>query len=95
MKLVKYKDPTGWLRQAYVAYERQPVEQGVPFNPPDLTPLALDEAEAKKLNNALVEAGLITHLNVLEAGGQLTSILTRQGLKHLRRQVITLYKLDR
>lgn len=92
LNLVKYTDKQGWTRQAYVPSGVSP-ERGLPYNPPDVTGLNIDIEDQIRLHNALVERGLITYQDVLDSAGGLKSLLTQLGLLHIRRELITLYKL--
>ena len=95
MKILKYEDTEGYIRHSWVKDGDDNPKYGIPQNPPDLSSLNLEPEVQKELHNALVESKIFTHLDVLNSGGGVTSILTRMKLKHLRQQVLILYKLAR
>lgn len=95
MKLLQYTDKDGYVRNSWVKDGDKVPTYGIPHDPPDLTDLELTDTDRRELHNALVEAGLFTHPDVLRSGSGVTNILKRLGLGHLRRQVLTLYKLAR
>lgn len=95
MKLLKWTDDDGFLRQSWVKEDDITPRYGIPHEPPDLASLCLPPGQQRELHNRLVESGLITHLDVINSGAGVTSILRQMKLKHLRQQVLLLYKLDR
>lgn len=95
MILIQYKDDNGFICQSFVKKKSDNPIQGISYNPPNLDSLKLSLDQQKELNNALINSGLITFQDVLESGGSVTGILKRLKLVHLRRQLITLYKLDK
>ena len=94
MKLLKWTDASGLMRQSWVKDDVDIPDYGIPNDPPDLSSLGLPPAVCKTLHNHLVENGLITYLDVLKSGNGVTSILRQMGLKQYRQQLLTLYKLD-
>ena len=95
MILIQYQDDNGFLCQAYVRRKNDNPFQGISYNPPNLDTLNLSIDEQKELNNALIHSNLITFQDVLESGGAATGILKRLKLLHVRRQLITLYKIEK
>jgi len=95
MKLLKWTDDNGYLRQRWVKNSDTNPRYGIPHDPPELSSLCLPQYKQKDLHNRLVENGLITHQDVINSGAGVTAILRQMKLKHLRRQVLLLYKLDR
>ena len=95
MKLLKFEDEQGYLRHSWVKDTDNNPKRGVPLNPPDLSSLNLNTKQQKELHNTLVEYRLFNHLDVLKSGNGVTGILRRMELKHLRRQLLALYKLAR
>lgn len=90
--LVKYTTPDGYIKQAYVPDNVLP-EQGIPFNPPDVSGLNIPPETQLRLHNELVSRNLICYQNVLDSGGGLTNLLKEMGLLHIRRELIEAYKL--
>lgn len=95
MKLLRYEDGEGLIRHSWVRDKDSNPKYGIPFDPPDMSTLGLYPEVWKELHNTLAESKLFTHLDVLNSGGGVTGILTRMNLKHLRQQVLLLYKLAR
>lgn len=95
MILVQYTDDNGFLCQSYVQRKNSNPVQGISYNPPDLGELEITLEQQRELNNALIHSNLITYQDVLESGGGVTGILRRLKLSHLRRQLITLYKIEK
>lgn len=94
MKLLKWEDENGLIRQSWVKNDVDIPDYGIPNDPPDLTSLGLPPAVCRELHNNLVENGLVTYQDVLRSGNGVTSILRQMDLKQYRQQVLTLYKLD-
>lgn len=95
MILVQYTDDKGFICQSYVKRENDNPIQGISYNPPNLDTLELNIEKQKELNNALIHSGLITFQDVLESNGAATGVLRRLNLFQLRRQLITLYKIEK
>lgn len=95
MRLLKYTDKQGYIRHSWVKNDDADPKHGIPYDPPDLSGLPLEPKLQKELHNTLVENNLFTHLDVLKGGAAVTGILRRMELKHLRQQVLMLYKLAR
>lgn len=95
MILIQYTDDNGFMCQAYVKRENDNPIQGIAYNPPNLDTLGLNIGKQRELNNALIHSGLITFQDVLESNGAATGTLRRLNLFHLRRQLITLYKIEK
>lgn len=95
MKLLKFTDDNGYLRQCWVKDNDTNPKYGIPHNPPDLSELGLTSQQQMILHNRLVESGLITHQDVIRSGAGVTTILRQLKLKYLRQQILLLYKLDR
>ena len=95
MILIQYTDDNGFMCQSYVKRQTDNPVQGISYNPPNLDTLNLSLDEQRKLNNALIHSNLITYQDVLESGGAATGTLRRLGLLKVRRQLITLYKIEK
>ena len=82
MKLIKWTDERGWLRQSWIGdnESEDQAPEGIPANPPDLSQLDYEEI-FKELNNLLVERGLITFLGreISETEGPGTKSIKQTG----------------
>lgn len=90
MKLVKWYDEDGFLRQVYARdddSEEVARETGLAHEPPDLS--EMDWAEVQRdLHNLLIERGLITWLDVQKAGNGLMNAVNTV----MKRRIIALYR---
>lgn len=90
MRLVKFYDDDGYLRQVHARNsdtDEEARETGIAHNPPDLSQIDWKEVE-RELNNLLVERGLITWIDVQKGGDSLTSAIKTV----MKRKIIALYR---
>ncbi len=95
MILVQYENKKGLLCQAYVFRQSDDPKKGIQYNPPDLSTLNLNTDTEIVLNKALIRDNLISYQDVLNSQNGASAVLKRLGLIHLRKQLITLYKLEK
>ena len=91
MRSVGWTDNDGYKHQSLVR-DGDPdsaAETGIPNDPPDLNQLDWNEIE-RELHNRLVEAGLITWVDVQRSQNGLTGIV--RAVVHKR--IVQLYKLQ-
>lgn len=89
MKLVKWEDGNGYLRQSYVM-EGDPdsaAPKGLPHEPPDLSEINWDEVQ-RDLHNALLEQGLTTWQDVQAQQNTLGPMI----VSALKKRIIALYR---
>ena len=90
MKLVKWYDEDGFLRQVYGRdndSEEVARETGVVHEPPDLSEIDWHEVQ-KELHNLLTQRGLITWLDVQQNGNGLMNAVKTV----MKRRIIALYR---
>lgn len=89
MKLVTY-ETDGWMGRAWVKDNMSALDahKGIPHNPPDLTVIDCEQV-LMKINNLLVERGLIT---ITDLQGKGHDMLKNAVQTVLTREIIQLYK---
>jgi hypothetical protein len=90
MKLVKWYDEDGFLRQVYARdHDSEEVarETGVVHEPPDLSEIDWEGVQ-RDLHNLLVQRGLITWADVQKHDNELLSAVKTV----MKRQIIALYR---
>jgi hypothetical protein len=89
MKLVIWEDRRGWLHRSLVRDEDSDDmgPQGIAQDPPDIDEIDWD-AVKKEIHNRLVEAGLVTWMDVQRGQNQIRGIIRAA----LQRRIIQLYR---
>lgn len=90
MKLVKWYDDDGFLRQSYIRdtdVEEDARELGVRHEPPDFSVIDWKEVE-RELNNTFIERGIITWNDVQKNQDAFMSTITIA----MKRRLIALYR---
>ena len=89
MRLVKWTDENGVVRQSYIK-DDDPDEMavyGILHEPPDLSVLNWDDIQ-KELQEKLIERGLITFADVQAGGKALTQVITTV----MKNRILYLYR---
>jgi len=89
MRQMRWLDKDGWAHVSLIRDEDpdEAAEQGIPIGPPDVG--ALDWTEVcKRINNELVEAGILTWQDVVRSQSGVTHIVERV----VRKQIIELFR---
>lgn len=100
LQKVIYTDKDGWKQVRLVPNDLSPLEyyQGILIGPPDLSSLSLDGDTLRALNNALVEAELITFEDLNGRRADLFKIAVQtcgeQAALAVRYQVLGIYQRD-
>lgn len=94
MKRVVYTDSDGlkWIVDVPDHYSEEEYEKGLVVGPPDLSDLNIHRYKLKKLNHALVDAGLIEPGDLLGRRIELRKILKALQIEEQERPIVSIYQ---
>lgn len=90
LKRASWTDPEGRKKVVLIPEESDQAEMGIPVGPPDLTKLGLPLELEVRLNNELVNRGIITDIDALRNRSEI-SLAIQSALKLDANRVLDMY----